>query len=255
MTEIPQRLYHYTSLSSFSKIWMSGHLLFSNSIGTNDIFESRKITSFGSCKPPVYKEKSELKALGHLNDLLREELAKYKQISLTQDYSDDFLGYSSPMMWGQYAEKVKGVCIELDLRDILEHNTKCLKSKIDYTDNVPIIDIDGGIDLSTKEYISKYIEENIYDIFFKKHNHWSYENEYRIVSNKLDYIEIKEAVKKVFVPYNEGDVEFKIVEKLLDGSNVDIQILIPTGSPNARKISSFSWNKMKESINNWTKHK
>lgn len=39
MTEIPQRLYHYTSLSSFSKIWMSGHLLFSNSIGTNDILK------------------------------------------------------------------------------------------------------------------------------------------------------------------------------------------------------------------------
>lgn len=92
------------------------------------------MTSFGSCNPPVYKEKSELIALGHLNDLLREELAKYKQISLKQDYSGDFLGYSSPMMWGQYAEKAKGVCIELDLRNILEHNIKCLKSKIDYTD-------------------------------------------------------------------------------------------------------------------------
>lgn len=227
---------------------MSGHLLFANSIGTNDIFESKKITSIGSCKLSTTKEMSELSAIGHLNSLLREEIGKYKQISLTLDYSDDFSGYSSPMMWGQYAERGRGVCIELDLHNLIINDTKCYKSKIDYTDNVPIIDVDGGIDLSSKDKIEKFIEENIDNIFFKKHYHWSHENEYRIISKELDYIDVKESFKNVYVPYQPDDVEFKIVEKLLEGSNVDLRIFLSSGTSKARKISSYSYNKIKEAL-------
>ena len=112
------KLYHYTSLESFSKIWISHSLLFSNSNRTNDVFESKKILSIGDCRIPYNGETSNLEVQGHFNKLFWKEVNKYGQISLIQDYKDGIKGYASPMMWGHYAQKGKGVCIELDFERV-----------------------------------------------------------------------------------------------------------------------------------------
>lgn len=39
------KLYHYTSVESFCKIWLSKHLLLSEYKNVNDIFEKQKIAA------------------------------------------------------------------------------------------------------------------------------------------------------------------------------------------------------------------
>ena len=76
------KLYHYTSLDSFSKIWISHSLLFSESKRTNDVFESIKILEIGEPRLPYNGEEKGLEVQGHFNKMFWDEVAKYKQISL-----------------------------------------------------------------------------------------------------------------------------------------------------------------------------
>ena len=55
------KLYHYTSLDSFSKIWISHSLLFSESKRTNDVFESKKFLKLESAYFHIMVKKRELK--------------------------------------------------------------------------------------------------------------------------------------------------------------------------------------------------
>lgn len=48
------------------------------------------------------------------------------------------------------------------------------------------------------------------------------ENEYRIVPNKAKSLDIQDAITNIYLPYNEEDVEYKIIEKLVDGSHPHI---------------------------------
>ena len=115
------KLYHYTSLDSFSKIWISHSLLFSESKRTDDVFESIKILEIGECRLPYNGEEKGLEVQGHFNKMFWDEVGKYKQISLLHDYKDGIKGCASPMMWGHYAQKGKGVCIEFDSEKIQAH--------------------------------------------------------------------------------------------------------------------------------------
>ena len=236
------KLYHYTSLESFSKIWISHSLLFSNSNRTNDVFESKKILSIGDCRIPYNGETSNLEVQGHFNKLFWKEVNKYGQISLIQDYKDGIKGYASPMMWGHYAQKGKGVCIELDFEKIQIPPNGCIHKAIEYTDKVPIIELNNGVDLHTRKLIQDYIKENLDTVFFKKHVHWEHENEYRIISDIYSSLNIKEAITNIYMPYQSENTEYKIIEKLLEGSKVDIKEITTYGS-SFRQISAFNFKK------------
>ena len=97
-----KKLYHYTSFDSFVKIWLNKNLRFSSSENVNDILEAKKEYS----APAI--------AQMPLMIALQEAKASYKQISLTMDFDSYLWGCMSSMMWGYYADKRKGVCIELD---------------------------------------------------------------------------------------------------------------------------------------------
>ena len=239
------KLYHYTSLDSFSKIWISHSLLFSESKRTNDVFESRKILEIGKCILPYNGEETGIEVQGHFNKIFWDEVGKYKQISLLHDYIDGTKGYASPMMWGHYAQKGKGVCFEIDSEKIKFPPNECIHKEVEYTTEVPIINLTDGVDLHNKELINKYIDEHIDDIFFKKHIHWEHENEYRIISQSLDFLDIRDAITCVYIYYDIVDVEYKIIKKLLEDSNVDIKLIMTVGA-NKRDITAFNHKYFKE---------
>ena len=41
-------------------------------------------------------------------------------------------------------------------------------------------------------------------------------------SNKANSLDIQDAITNIYLPYNEADVEYKIIEKLVDGSKVGL---------------------------------
>lgn len=95
-------LYHYTSFVSFVKIWLSQRLLFSPLSKMNDVQEkSVRCASSNPNSIPILKAYDEIRR-------------KYKQISFTMDYDSYFKGCMSTIMWGHYADKCNGVCIEFD---------------------------------------------------------------------------------------------------------------------------------------------
>lgn len=219
------KLYHYTSLGAFQKIWNEKRLLFSESKTTNDIFERHKSLRInGAFISECIRTASE-KQFRDFVDEVFSEIESYKQISLCVDYEDGLKGYASPMMWGQYArqknlkkEWVDGVCIELDDSKI-EWPSECFyKGKVAYDYDIPM-PVLAGIDITSSDAVNRYIEQNQSLLFFSKHMHWSHESEYRLVCKGKDDIDISKAIIGIYV-LDKDSLAFKKVEKLVDDKSL-----------------------------------
>ena len=91
-------LYHFTSLDSFLKIWGSQKLLLTKRDNMNDCTE----------------QDTNVRGSGGKIYACNYAVSEYSQLSLSKAYKDgEFICYS-PLMWGLYSDKSKGVCIELD---------------------------------------------------------------------------------------------------------------------------------------------
>ena len=130
------KLYHYTTIETFSKIWVSKQLRFSESKNTNDLFEKRKTWEFVCGILPNEGEKDVMEAFNTFGKKFSDILAKYRQISFSLDYKN-LRGCYSSMMWGQYAHNENGVCIEFD-SEKMYFPPNVFKSKVKYTYDVPI---------------------------------------------------------------------------------------------------------------------
>ena len=237
------KIYHYTSMANFALIWQSQRLKFSESKGTNDFFERHKIIEADGGTFTYNGEKTELEVIQHNIDAIFYKINKFKQISLCIDSSEALKGYASPMMWGQYARTKDengvwqdGVCIELDESKLNLKAQPLYFREILYTDNVSIIKL-RGYNFTKENAITKYIEANKELLFFTKHRHWEHENEYRIVSNSMDYLDISKAIIGVYV-LGMDSLSMKKVEAITQCPSL-IYTLISGGS-NRRTLSRYN---------------
>ena len=197
-----KRLYHYTSFDSFVKIWLSKSLRFSPVSNVNDIQEKVIEASISN---------SEQLELAKSFIAIRKS---FKQVSFTMDYDSYLKGCMSPMMWGLYADKTKGVCIELDYNKIqFPHN--CLKGIVRYK---AILNKYKGIspDVKTESDLIRFIIKHQKELFFTKNKCWSGENEYRVLSKEDDYLNIKNAISAVYLAA-EDSPELGWVHNIVDG--------------------------------------
>lgn len=197
-----KRLYHYTSFDSFVKIWLSKSLRFSPVSNVNDIQE--KIIEASISNPEQFELAKSFIAIRK----------SFKQVSFTMDYDSYLKGCMSPMMWGLYADKTKGVCIELDYNKILfPHN--CLKGIVRYK---AILNNYNGIspDVKTESDLIRFIIKHQKELFFTKNKCWSGENEYRVLSKEDDYLNIEDAISAVYLAA-EDSPDLAFVRKLVNG--------------------------------------
>lgn len=201
-----KKIYHYTSFESFVKIWLSKKLLFSKIEGMNDILEVNKKWSYdiGTC-PKLIRE-------------VIDRLNSFKQISFAMDYDSYIIGSMSTLMWGHYATKGKGVCIEFDYSK-LDIKDTIFQGEIKYETSLPgphfippSLTIDG---------LDNYFTENQQSIFFQKLKDWSGENEYRLVTSKNDFLDISNAISAVYVT-SYYSTECILLEELLQGSDIPV---------------------------------
>ena len=134
------KLYHYTSVESFCKIWLSEHLRLCKYKNVNDIFEKQKIAAI-EIPPkagiphhiPIGEKRLEpLAFVFHI-------ISQFKQISFCKDYDDGTLGCLSSMMWGQYAKNENGVCIEFDKEKLLKNKRGLFCDDIRYSKDIEFI--------------------------------------------------------------------------------------------------------------------
>ena len=196
------RLYHYTSFDAFVKIWLSKTLRFSSIRSVNDVLE--RIV-------PQVSNFDQMALLEAYVDIR----PKFKQISLTMDYDSYMRGCMSPCMWGYYADKKKGVCIELDYHK-LPFNEKMIKGPITYKKYIPNATHIPAYVSSVNQLLA-FIKKNAKSEFLTKHISWKGENEYRIISRYDDYLDISDAISAVYLTsYNSDECLF--VEKLVNDS-------------------------------------
>lgn len=185
-----KHLYHFTSFDTFVKIWLSKELLFADVRKVNDLLEYKISWNFANfLQAPVMFA-------------IDEARYNYKQISLTMDYDSYLKGCMSSIMWGYYADKTKGVCIELDF-DKLDLSS-CLYSNINYTPKTSA-SIDVPANIRTRNEVEQWILENQQRFFFTKQDTWQGENEFRIISNSKTSIDISNAIVAVYITDAESD--------------------------------------------------
>lgn len=199
------KIYHTTSLNSFMLIWAKKRLKFAQLTGLNDMKEMTLSTSH---------ENPQLLPLEFAMQYVRKS---YKQISFTMDFNTSIKGYASPLIWGVYGDKNNGVCIELDYGKLnLPEN--CFCGIVQYTDKT-MHQIIIPRNIVSVNSLRSYIREHQRELFFLKDECWKYENEYRIISDSNDYLDISNAITAVYVADLDG-LAFEIVDELLKDTNI-----------------------------------
>ena len=210
-----QKLYHYTSFDSFVKIWLNQNLKFSPLSVVNDIQEVDFKTAV------INSDRLDL------CDRLNQHRLSYKQISFTMDYDSALKGCMSPMMWGLYADKRKGVCIELEY-DKIKFPQDTLKDIVTYQKFVKWQNIvDERIE--TEQGLNAYVKKHQKRLFFTKQKSWEGENEYRVLSRE-DFLDIRGAITTVYLT-SCWSQECLFVEKLV-GDKVPVMYLSYIGTYN-----------------------
>ncbi len=212
-----EKLYHYTSFDTFVKIWCTKKLKFGITNDVNDILEARKSVDADLIQLPLMFAYEDIKN-------------SYKQISFTMDYDTYIKGCMSPLMWGIYGDKRKGVCIEFDFSK-LNFPENCLMDVVDYLPNY-YSRVCLPSHLKSINEIENFVKQNAKEIFFTKHDSWENENEFRLLSNNLDFLDINNAITAIYLT-SHNSTECICVENLVQNECIVKSLkYIQSGSKN-----------------------
>lgn len=241
------KLYHYTTVDAFARIWMSNQLRFSTNLKLNDPFEKRKpydlpVTPYNA---PYIRDHSD-----DLNKMYAHVVSAYQQISFTRNYSF-CKGYASPAMWGHYAHNENGVCIEFDSSKFPKIPHFIKKRSVAYRKVIPSLSyyLQSCVHRSDVE---KFVKEHIEELFFVKHIHWKYENEYRIIAKSEEelFLPLENSIESVTV-FSPSGSNTSFVEQLVQ-NRIPIYWLWTGGSKGIRQIERFNLNLLKTPSSNVT---
>ena len=211
------KLYHYTTFPNFCSIWIQQKLLFSEWINCNDVFEREKIFNFTLSSRIYNGKKCPQDTFKKFYSGVLEEIKRYKQVSFSKDYRDGLNGYASPMMWGHYARDYQrsGVCIELDSSKIrTPKQVKIYKKEVSYKKELFATHV-GGVNAEMEDAAETFVTKNRDQLFFIKHFHWKFENEYRYICKENDMsLDITDAITSVYV-LGEDDVTLQSVKRII----------------------------------------
>ena len=195
-----RKLYHFTSFEIFVRIWSLKELKFGKVSNVNDIQESLKEVKVSINQLPLMCAYQDI-------------LSSYKQISFTMDNDSYLKGFMNTMMWGYYGDKSHGVCLEFDF-DKLTFPKGTIKGKVRYT-KFPNRITEFPADIVTIRDVKRFISKNANKLFFSKQIGWKEENEFRVLNNSLDYLNIENAITCVYLTSCESK-ECQMVEQLVN---------------------------------------
>ena len=137
---------------------------------------------------------------------------------------------------GHYGDRGNGVCIELE-SDKLDLSLSSIKKDIvSYCD-----DIKAPI-LQKEDDIANFIDTHNNYLFFQKTKEWSGENEYRLISNIQQKLDISKAITAVYM-FEHYRPETQTVLKLV-GEDI-LHIVVPNRMTNGDGVSypikAFKW--------------
>ena len=243
------KLYHYTTFTNFCSIRIQQKLKFSGWTNCNDVYEREKMYNF-TLQSKEYKGKRfSDEVFRQFTQNVFKEVELYRQISFCLDYKD-IKGYASPMMWGHYARDYQrsGVCLELDSSKIVfPTSRKIFKKKVSYRRDLMATHV-GGVDAEREDAAQTFVIENRNNLFFRKHWHWKYENEYRIVSKECEELDISEAITSVYV-LGEDNITLQSVNRIImDSEKVGFLNVGGLKSLRLNSMNLYDYNSIQEEI-------
>jgi hypothetical protein len=200
-------LYHFTSAEKALLYILPNHQLrFSSPLNTNDLQENK---TYGSWQ--IFDEFDTFKQI-ELKKAFKSYLEKNcRMLCFTGDYIDcetqiPTAGYKSPTMWAHYANKYTGVCLVFNKKLLLNaiQGLNCFKDNVGYKSELHFPQVSQrNYQEAEAKAISDYCKNNYKELFYTKHYHWSFENEYRILHFQgNDYLDIRTALAGIFYGFN-----------------------------------------------------
>ena len=250
------RLYHYTTFANFCSIWIQQKLKFSEWTNSNDVYEREKIYNFTQKSKEYNGKQFSIEVLRKFYQNVFKEVELYHQISFCLD-DKVFKGYASPMMWGHYGRDYQrsGVCLELDSDKIpFPKNAQIYKKKVSYSKKLIATHV-GGVDAEMNDAAQLFVRKNRNNLFFRKHWHWKYENEYRMISKNCEELDISNAITAVYV-LGEDDITKQAVSRIImDSEKVEFLSVGGLNSLNLNPMNLFDYMSLKEELKNMNEKK
>lgn len=198
------KIYHYTRLSTAIEFILPSKTLKTNFLSQMNGPKENQEWSFGGINidyegmyPETYSDDT------HINHqyILGEEV-KAKVQALCFVHSDKYGGFENEMMWAQYSENHKGVCLELDSELFIEENrhTDIFQfENINYNlkDNISIY---WDKNLSKTKNIDNIIKRHFKSLFLSKSHYWEKEFEKRllILNDDFCFLNIAESLTGIY---------------------------------------------------------
>lgn len=189
----------------------------------------------------IMNKEEKAKYCNEIKNTKLKNLYELDSFKLIQQKWNDFLpitrifsvseDYDNTVMWTHYADKYKGVVLELECIDIYD-NVLLAAEKVKYSDKIPTI---GALDYWIKVFTDQ--EEFNYEKTFKeleltKSSNWSYEKEWRVIIFEKDSKEYYNDYKihprtfsKIFLGKEISDDDRKIFKKLIFDELSHIELL------------------------------
>ena len=243
------KLYHYTKFSNFCSIWILQKLKFSEWTNSNDVYEREKIYNFTQHSKEYKGKMFPSEVFRQFVQNVFKEVEHYKQISFCLDYKE-FEGFASPMMWGHYARDYQrsGVCLEIDSSKIkFPQSSKIYWKKVSYRKNLMPTHV-GGVDVGMRNAAELFVVKNRDNLFFKKHWHWKYENEYRIVSKECEELDISGAITSVYVLGGDNVTLQSVSRIIMDSEKVGFLNIGGLKSLRLNSMNLYDYNSIQEEI-------
>jgi hypothetical protein len=198
------KIYHYTKLNTAIEFILPSMTLRTNFLNKMNGPKENQKWSFGGINidyegmyPETYSDETHIK---HQEKLGGEIKSKIQALCFV--HSDKYKGYENEMMWAQYSENHKGVCLEFDTELLIEENKhidifKFENISYDLKENVSLY---WDLSLSKEENIDNIIKRHFKLLFLSKSHYWEKEFEKRlmIIDNNLCKLKINKSLTGIY---------------------------------------------------------
>ncbi|PKP12406.1 MAG: hypothetical protein CVU08_10675 [Bacteroidetes bacterium HGW-Bacteroidetes-3] len=202
------KIYHYTKLSTAIEFILPSMCLRTNFLSKMNGPKENQKWSFGGMNVPYETLYTELdynadSDRAHFDGMYKfgEEI-KSKIQATCFVYSDKYKGFENEMMWAQYSENHRGICLELDTELFIKENSQLDIFKFQDINYEPKKNewIYWNRNMSKDENIDQYIKRNFENLFLSKSHYWEKEYEKRllILANDFCYLNIKESLTGIY---------------------------------------------------------
>ena len=138
-------------------------------------------------------------------------------------------------------------CTQPCLAYSLPKNTKIYSKKVSYSKKLLATHV-GGVDAEKDDAASLFVVKNRNNLFFKKHWHWRFENEYRIISKECKELDISKAITAVYV-LGEDDVTLQAVNRIImDSEKVEFLNVGGLKRLNLNSMNLYDYISLKEEM-------